>query len=385
MGAIATDLLPGDVELARRAAGGDGAAFVRLFDHYSADVFEASLAATGEVETAADATQAAFLNLLRRPPAMGAPQSEVAGRLRALALGAAVDATPMSRRTPRGGHAPAGAGVGWLRSETVAKAGERFDDDWSTYLTHDTPKRVPVKERVAAERPLVVPAVPAAAAAEALPRLAVRDPAPPRRRLRPRLTLLSPAVAGGLLVLALALLAGAAGVILAGDGGDEQTAERALATAAPTRGEPGVADVRRTERAGRTRAGRRSRGAGRGYSSPFGLGAAERAFGGGTGGGAGPVRFTTGGHRTTGGGSIPVSTRPPGSQSPQRVSPGATRTPTAIKAPAPPEPTTSPAPPESSPEPAPEPAPTPAPSEPAPPAKENGGTGRSCNSKNAGC
>ena len=36
------DLLPRDAELARRAAGGDGAAFVRLYDQYSEEVFEAA-------------------------------------------------------------------------------------------------------------------------------------------------------------------------------------------------------------------------------------------------------------------------------------------------------------------------------------------------------
>jgi len=46
----ASDLLPRDAELARRAAGGDGAAFVRLYDHYCDDVFATALSVTGSVD-----------------------------------------------------------------------------------------------------------------------------------------------------------------------------------------------------------------------------------------------------------------------------------------------------------------------------------------------
>ena len=81
------DLLPRDAELARRAAGGDGAAFVRLYDHYSHEVFATALAVTGSVEAAAEATQTAFLRILRWPPALGAPDGDVLELLYALALG----------------------------------------------------------------------------------------------------------------------------------------------------------------------------------------------------------------------------------------------------------------------------------------------------------
>jgi hypothetical protein len=74
------DLLPRDAELARRAAGGDGAAFVRLYDHYSTEVFATALAATGSVDAAAEATQTAFLRILRWPPALGAPDDDVVVR-----------------------------------------------------------------------------------------------------------------------------------------------------------------------------------------------------------------------------------------------------------------------------------------------------------------
>ena len=129
------DLLPRDAESARRAAGGDGAAFVRLYDQYSEDLFQASLAASGSVETAAKATQTAFLRILRRPPALDAPDAEVAARLRRLVPDGPIDPAPASNG---GGHHRA-IDVGWLRSETVAKAGARFDDDWGVHLWNSPP------------------------------------------------------------------------------------------------------------------------------------------------------------------------------------------------------------------------------------------------------
>lgn len=155
MGRIAIDLLPRNAELARRAAGGDGAAFVRLYDQYAAEVLEVSLAATGDMEAAADATQKAFLQILRRPPAMAAPDSDVDERLRAMALGHLGETVSTDGGTVNGHESPAGYGVGWLRSETVAKAGARFDDDWSVHLA-EAPE--PAREGVASERPAFVTA-----------------------------------------------------------------------------------------------------------------------------------------------------------------------------------------------------------------------------------
>lgn len=130
---LARSLLPGDVELARRSAGGDAAAFVRLYDRYSGQVFAASLAATGSVEHAAIATQVAFLKLLKRPPAMAAPERDVTERLRGMALGPGIEEAPgIQPGESADGH---GVRAAWLRSETVAKAGARFDEDWSGYLT----------------------------------------------------------------------------------------------------------------------------------------------------------------------------------------------------------------------------------------------------------
>ena len=215
MGGTAIHVLPRDSELARRAAGGDGTAFVRLYDRYSADVFEATLGRTHSVELAADATQAAFLNLLQRPPAIDAPDRDVIDRLQAMALAASAQWRP-----------PAGGGVGWLRSETVAKAGARFQADWSAHLTGaDTADRTLAEvafawqateqapaERVVAEQPVAVDPVP--------------EPAdrPARRR---RFTLLSFLPARPAFAVPGALGAAAAALaLLAGSGDDAPSGER---------------------------------------------------------------------------------------------------------------------------------------------------------------
>jgi hypothetical protein len=368
MGGVTVDLLPGDVELARRAAGGDGAAFVHLYDNHSADVFEALLAATGEVETAADATQSAFLMLLRRPPAMDAPKGEVAERLRALALGAGVEAVPTLRSGSRAHHAPAGAGVGWLRSETVAKAGERFDEDWSVYLSSGaSPTRRPVVERVASERPLVV-ATPAPV--EALPPLET-SPAPPHSRRR-WLALPSPAVAGVLLLLA--LFAGATAAILAGAGGGER--RTASQTIAKTDSGAGAAAVesrgpRPAKKAPARAKRRRAPTSGPRIAAPAVSQPAE------------PVGTSLVVHQTSGGARVPAVTRRPRAQTPQTRSPVTPRAPAVIKASPPDEPATTPAPAE----PAPPPTTQPAPAPPAqkPPNPNSGGANRNCNSKKAPC
>jgi len=203
------DLLPRDSELARRAAGGDGAAFVRLYDGYAGEVFAASLAATGSVEAAADATQTGFLRLLRWPPPLGAPDDDVAELLCALALGGG-----MRRACPidtNGLERADAATVGWLRSETVARAGARFDADWSVHLWHP-----------AAPEPLPVP--------EPLPELSVEQPRRRRLRILPRWALPFPAPAATA-ALVLAVFVGAAGTMLAGGGTDSM--EAAPTTHAP--------------------------------------------------------------------------------------------------------------------------------------------------------
>jgi len=223
MASAVMDFLPRHAELARRAAGGDGAAFVRLYDQYSTDVFATALAATGSVEAAAEGTQTAFLRILRWPPALGAPDSDVEELLFALALGGPherFDASPEETD-----HKVARlVGVGWLRSETVSKAGARYDADWSVHLWSPA-------EGEAAE-PDPEPATPRSRALR-LPRIRLRLP--------------SPAAAGAVLLL---FLAGATGTLLVG-GGRTDPIDAAPASA---RGEQPRAEVRdgsKDKRAGR--------------------------------------------------------------------------------------------------------------------------------------
>ena len=204
------DLLPRDAELARRAAGGDGAAFVRLYDHYSTEVFTAALAAKGSIDAAAAATQTAFLRVLRWPPPLGAPDGDVAELLCALALGGSVEATTGSFDNLDSNDARDVArlvGVGWLRSETVARAGARFDEDWSLHLwTAPPPEPAPP---VAPDRP---------------------------RRMRwllERVTVPLPSPAAVAAVLVLVLFAGGAATIVAGGDTDPMEADPASATSEP--------------------------------------------------------------------------------------------------------------------------------------------------------
>jgi hypothetical protein len=394
MGGIGIDVLPGDAELARRAAGGDGAAFVRLYDHYSADVFEGCLGATGSVERAADATQAAFLKLLRRPPAIDAPDSEVAERLRVMALGASAETVPLSRRTAEGGHAPAGAGAGWLRSETVAKASARFDADWSGYLAAEAPRdRTATEiahawERATAEPPLAVERVaserPVAASAPE-PAAAPADP-PRRRRLRalvvmPRIPL--PSTGALAAFVTVAVFGAAVGVALTGGGGAPSgpaaTAGPGLETpAAPKAHDKDRSGQKRQARRGRRRGSRRSVGglavaasapagqndfelAGYRSSGSGGYGGGDSAAPLGAGGGSGGADHGSG------------TTRQVSSPAPDSGSPNATREPAAMNV----------SPPSDPPPPGPSPSPPP-PSEPAPaPAEGDSGGSPNCHSSKA--
>jgi hypothetical protein len=221
---------------------------VRLYDVYSDDLFEAALAASGSVETAAKATQTAFLRILRRPPALDAPDSEVAGRLRRLVPGGPIDPAPLSN----GGPHQRAIDVGWLRSETVAMAGARFDNDWSVHLW--TPSAEPEEQ----EQPD-----------------APSEPAPRRRRFaRSRRGPASPTRAAAL--VALTLLGGALGTFLTG-GGQRQGG---VAPAAATREQP--VKPQKAKHSGDPRPERRkpdapsTRAAVAGTSSPDGLGTKTR-------------------------------------------------------------------------------------------------------------
>jgi hypothetical protein len=216
------DLLPRDAELARRAAGGDGSAFVRLYDTYSPEVFASALAAIGSVEAAAEATQKAFLRLLRWPPRFGAPDEDVAELLLALALGGRAHPSGAATTVTRVLAADPTA-VGWLRSETVANAGARFDADWSIHLWH--PDAEPEPELAPEPEPV--------------PEVARRRP---RRRLRilPRFSPRFPAPAATA-ALVLAVFVGAGGTMLA-SGGTESM--EAAPNAAPAASEPERAELR---------------------------------------------------------------------------------------------------------------------------------------------
>ena len=234
MTVIGMDLLPRDAELARRAAGGDGAAFVRLYDHYSTEVFAAALSATGSVETAAGATQTAFLRVLRWPPALGAPDGDVAELLCALALGGSIEPATGSFDefdTADARDVARLVGVGWLRSETVAKAGARFDEDWSAHLWAAPPAEPEPEPEVPTRR---------RRARRVLERLAAPLPAP------------APVAAA----LALILFLGGAGTIVAG--GDTDSMKADPATAGPA----AEAEAGEKQRPIRTRRGERRTGRG---------------------------------------------------------------------------------------------------------------------------
>lgn len=223
MASVVVDLLPRDAELARRAAGGDGAAFVRLYDRYSTDVFATSLAATGSVDSAAEATQTAFLRVLRWPPRHGAPDGDVVELLYALALGgphewAGANPEPTDHKVARL------VGVGWLRSETVSKAGARFDADWSGHLWDPSDAQEPERE------PEQVDEAPAR-----------------RRRFLPRLRLRAPSPAAAATVLFL-FLAGISGTLLIGGGRtDPMDAAPASATGQRTQEAPQPSERERAE------------------------------------------------------------------------------------------------------------------------------------------
>jgi hypothetical protein len=214
------DLLPRDAELARRAAGGDGAAFVRLYDHYSHEIFATALSVTGSVEGAAEATQTAFLRILRWPPALGAPDGDVLELLYALALGGPHEQVNASHE-PTNLKVARLVGVGWLRSETVSKAGARFDADWSVHLWNPPaePERRPARRL------------------RLLPRFGLRLP--------------SPAAAAAVLLI---FLAGLAGTLLIGGGRSDPID----ATPASATGEP-AGQIEQRLRAERRRVERRGR------------------------------------------------------------------------------------------------------------------------------
>ena len=238
MTSAVVDLLPRDAELARRAAGGDGAAFVRLYDRYSTDVFATALAATGSVEEAADATQTAFLRILRWPPRLGAPDGDVVELLYALALGGPAERVHTHPEETDITVARM-VGVGWLRSETVSTAGARFDADWSVHLWS------PPHDDVPAPEPESAPVAGPSRRSWSLPRLRLRLP--------------SPAAAAVVLLVFLTAVTGT--LLIGGGGSDPIDAAPASAIGERTRESPQLerqrAELRRVEKSDRASASKR--------------------------------------------------------------------------------------------------------------------------------
>jgi hypothetical protein len=142
---------------------------------------------------------------LRWPPRFGATDDDVSELLFALALGGRMPAA-IAARAPVADVST----VGWLRSETVATAGARFDADWSEHLWH------PSAEPEAAEPE-----------PEPEPEISVKRQ---RRRLRmPRLLTPAPAATAAVVV---AVFVGAAGTMLAGGGTEPMEAAPSAAPAA---------------------------------------------------------------------------------------------------------------------------------------------------------
>ncbi len=69
---VAEDRLAREEErLARAAAAGDGHAFATLYERYEARAYNLAVRVTGSADDAADATQDAFVKVMRRLPAIG--------------------------------------------------------------------------------------------------------------------------------------------------------------------------------------------------------------------------------------------------------------------------------------------------------------------------
>ena len=209
MTVVGMDLLPRDAELARRAA---AAMAQRLCASTTSTRPRSSPRRSrrrGRSKPPPSATQTAFLRVLRWPPALGAPDGDVAELLCALALGGSNEPTTGSFDdfdTEDARDVARLVGVGWLRSETVAKAGARFDQDWSLHLWT------------------------AAAGAGAGGR-AASDPAASRRLSAASRRPAPPAAVAAVLVLV--LFAGGASTILAGGETEPMEADPAAATPEP--------------------------------------------------------------------------------------------------------------------------------------------------------
>jgi RNA polymerase sigma factor (sigma-70 family) len=98
--------LESDAHLAAAAATGDGAAFATLYGRYESRVYNVCLRITGDPEDAADATQEAFLSVLRRLREGDGPVRSFPAYLFTSARHAAANVAERRSRTTPAGEAP---------------------------------------------------------------------------------------------------------------------------------------------------------------------------------------------------------------------------------------------------------------------------------------
>ena len=95
-----------DVELARRAAQGDGGAFATLYDRHERRAYNLCYRITGSPDDAADATQETFLAVLERLPSLAERELNFGSYLLTAARHASYDAIERRRRTAPAGEIP---------------------------------------------------------------------------------------------------------------------------------------------------------------------------------------------------------------------------------------------------------------------------------------
>ena len=95
-----------DVELARRAAAGDGGAFATLYDRHERRAYNLCYRITGSPDDAADATQETFLKVLERLPGLAGRELNFGSYLLTAARHASYDAIERRRRTAPAGEIP---------------------------------------------------------------------------------------------------------------------------------------------------------------------------------------------------------------------------------------------------------------------------------------
>jgi RNA polymerase sigma-70 factor (ECF subfamily) len=95
-----------DVELARRAAAGDGDAFAVLYDRHERRAYNLCYRITGSADDAADATQETFLKMLERLPSLAERELNFGSYLLTAARHASYDAIDRRRRAAPAAEIP---------------------------------------------------------------------------------------------------------------------------------------------------------------------------------------------------------------------------------------------------------------------------------------